>query len=166
MKKYFTVVLLISTVVGAQVPKSKPVPNIKNGITLKTTGGVVMDKAYLEFNDGSPVSPPSNSTDVGKEIFLVLEIKTGWVPVKDNIQIGAKEKIVTATGEILLESDDLFKDMATISVEDAKYLRLKAVITNQTKPIPFFIVNFEVWDKQGPGKIKGSYKFKTTWKPS
>jgi hypothetical protein len=163
MKKYFPLLLLAVSFASAQIQKAKQPANIKNGIKLTATGGVVIEKAYLQYKDGSSV-PETNTTDVGQEIFLILVIKSDWVPVEDNIQVGAKEKITTSLGAVILASDDLFKDLTTISMEDSKYITLKAIITSQNRYIPYFKVAFDVWDKQGPGKIRGYYTFKTNWK--
>lgn len=136
---------------------------IKNGIKLTATGGVVVDKAYLLFEDGSSVAA-GNQVEVNQKILLVLEIQKGWVAVDDNVQIGGKEIITTSSGDLVIKSEDFFANLKTISVEDSKYITLKAVITNQTKYYPYFVVKFEVWDKQGKGKIIGSYRFKTNFK--
>ncbi len=183
MNKYFWTLSLVCIGFFSTAQVKKPVANtkakplakpiitqpvfkteIKNGIKLIATGGVLVSKTYLMFEDGSTV-PADNTVDINQKIFMVLEIKGGWVAIDSNIQIGASETILSSDGRKILSAADLFKDLKTISIEDSKFITLKAVITNQDKVIPFFTVQFEVWDKQGKGRIKGSYRFKTSWKP-
>lgn len=140
-----------------QVAINKPV--LLNNISLTTTGGFVVDSAYLLYEDFTPIDK-GNSTLLNKKIILWLIIKKGWTVIDGNIRVGASETILNDRNEVILKQDELFPDGNDIaSLEDARYISLKAVITEITKKIPYFKVNFSVWDKNGKGKITGTYRF-------
>jgi hypothetical protein len=164
MRKYIYLfsVLVCSSILNqnasAQIAKKKPV--LRNNITLTATGGFEIDSAYLAFEDGERI-PNGNVTEVNKKIVMWIIINKGWKETNGKVKIGAAENILTDKGVTVLKSDELFpagSDEGTI--EDARYISLKAVITSLTRKIPYFVVKFRVWDKNGTGKISGSYRFK------
>jgi hypothetical protein len=131
---------------------------VLNDIEMQTEGGVEVDKAFLTYEDGGLV-PSSNTTSLGKPIYLTLHITDGWKEEMSEVSLGISEKISMDDGTVVLNEPDLFKNYTSFSAEDAKFLKLKAVINNMSGSINYFIVDYRVWDKKGKGVIKGSYRF-------
>lgn len=131
---------------------------ILNDISLQTEGSVEVYRAFLSYDDGSLV-PSTNVTSLGKPIFLNLNVTKGWKENDGKVSLGASEKISTDNGAVLLNEEDLFKDYASLNADDAKFIRMKAVVNSMTGPINYFVVDYKVWDKNGNGVISGSYKF-------
>jgi hypothetical protein len=104
----------------------------------------------------------TNEVKVGDYIYLVLQVDTGWTKIDGKSFIGASEKILTARGRTVVEAEDIFKDSEEtgFSAEDASYIRLSAVITQADNGVNKFEVHFRVWDKKGPGELKGTYNFR------
>ena len=133
---------------------------IKNNIKLDIWGDVTVNKAYLVYDEDKPV-PAGNQAKLNQKIYLVLELNKSWVENTEHlVNIGGQEVITASTGAEVLRSADLFEKLETIKAEDAKYIKFHAVITNMTKPFPFFTVKFRVWDKNGLSEITGSYTMK------
>ena len=132
---------------------------IKNDIELEVTG-VKLKEAYLVDADNNLLT--ENVTRVGEKIYVVIKMDTGWVKENGLSFIGAGERISTKAGAVVVDADDIFKDYGEtgIDAEDAKVVRLSAVITKADSGIENFVVQFRVWDKKGKGEIKGKYKFK------
>jgi hypothetical protein len=132
---------------------------IKNDIELEATG-VKLKEAYLVDADNNLLT--ENVTRVGEKIYVVIKLDTGWVKENGKSYIGASERISTKTGTAVLDTDDMFKDYGEtgIDAEDAKVVRLSAVITKSDSGVENFIVQFRVWDKKGKGEVKGKYKFR------
>lgn len=131
---------------------------ILNDISIETDGGVELNRAFLSYETDELV-PASNITSIGKPVYLNLNITKGWKEEMGEVALGASEKISTDDGTVLLNESDLFQNYKSISAEDAKLIKLKAVVTRIAAPIKYFIVDYKVWDKNGRGIIKGSYKF-------
>ena len=131
---------------------------IRNDIQLETTGDVKVSQAFLIYEDGKLV-PADNKTEVGKPVNLRLIIDDGWKEEGGDVSIGASERIETSDGQVMLDEKDLFKDFTTISSSDARILSLSASISRLDKLYDYFLVSFRVWDKNGPGEIKGNYRF-------
>lgn len=131
---------------------------VLNNIDIESKGGVKVYRTFLSYSDGSLV-PSSNTTQLQQPIYLNINVEKGWEEEDGKVSIGASEKITTDNGTVLLEEADLFKNTTSLSADDAKFIRLKALINNMSGPINYFVVDFKVWDKNGDGVIKGSYKF-------
>jgi hypothetical protein len=132
---------------------------IYNDIQL-TTNKVKIEKAYLVFNDGSPM-PEGNLVDFTKPVNVEFAIKEGWVEENDKVMLGAAEKITAEDGTVIMDEKDLFsgKYEEGISVKDAKAIALTATIKLKKEiPPTTFTVSFRVWDKRGDGYFEGSYK--------
>ena len=163
MKKYTLIILLFvfySGMAAAQHTDPADVRKISNGIKLKLTDGIKLIKAYL-FYDGGTRVPDSNLANVNQNVNMMIQLQRfGWVEKDGKVSIGASEKVTTSLGAVILNEPDLFSTLTDISAEDAQYVTLKAIITSTTKTIKYFTVSFVVYDKWGPGKITGSYRFK------
>lgn len=131
---------------------------ILNDISITTEGDVEVYRTFLSYEDGSLV-PSSNTTSLGKPIYLNINITKGWHEENGEVSLGASERISTDNGTVFLDAGDLFKNRNSLNAEDAKFIRLKAVVNSMTGPINYFVVDYKVWDKKGNGEIKGSYKF-------
>ncbi len=131
----------------------------KNGIKLKLKGFKVSEAA-LYFDDGSSV-PADNKVALNQRINLRLIVESGWSESEGMVFPGGTERIRLSTGAVVLDSEDLFKayDETGVSVTDARYITLKAVITEIKNKRHYIIVTFRVWDKKGTAEITGSYKF-------
>ena len=141
-----------------EVKEDKAQTQVLNDISIETEGSVEVYRAYLAYESGDLV-PSSNVTSLGKPIYLNLNITKGWKEEMGEVSIGASEKISTDNGTVLLNETDLFKNYTSMSADDAKFVRLKAVINSKSGPIKYFVVDYKVWDKKGDGVISGSYKF-------
>jgi hypothetical protein len=131
---------------------------ILNDVSIEAEGGVEVSRAFLTYETDEPV-PPSNLTSIGKPIYLNLVLSKGWREEMGEVSIGASEKISTDDGTILSNDGDLFEKYSSISAEDARYIKLKAVVNKTSPSIKYFIVDYKVWDKNGKGMIRGSYRF-------
>lgn len=131
---------------------------VLNDISIKTEGDVAVYRAFLSYESGNLV-PASNTTSLGKPVYLNLNITEGWKEENGRVSLGASERISTDNGTVILDEADLFKDYTSFSAGDAKFIRLKALINSMTGPINYFVVDYKVWDKNGNGVITGSYKF-------
>jgi hypothetical protein len=131
---------------------------VLNDISIEAEGGVEVYRAFLSYENGNLV-PTGNSTSPGKPVYLNLNITKGWKEEMGEVSIGASEKISTDNGTIVLDEPDLFKNYTSISADDAKFIKLKAVVNSMSGPIKYFVVDYKVWDKNGDGVIKGSYRF-------
>lgn len=131
---------------------------VLNNISINTQGGVEVYRAFLSYSGGNLV-PASNTTSLGEPVYLNLNITKGWEEENGMVSLGAAEKISTDNGTVLLDEADLFKNSASFNADDAKFIRLKAVVNSMSGPIRYFVVDYKVWDKNGDGAIQGSYKF-------
>jgi len=130
---------------------------IYNSIKLNTSR-VKVKRAYLEFSDRTRV-PDDNFVDFTQPIKLFLIIDSGWVEQDGQVFLGASEKIIVETGDIILDEADLFgSDTDGISAADARVIALTASLQlRKNIPPTSFSVQFRVWDKRGDGYIEGSY---------
>ena len=130
---------------------------ISNNISIKATGGVKVNKAFLTYPNGDTI-PDDNTARLGQKVQLNLYLD-GWLEEKGRVFLGAGEKITTDQGDIVLDEPDMFLSYSDgVSAEDAKIISLRAVITHMEKKFDFFVVSFRVWDKKGNGVITGNYK--------
>jgi hypothetical protein len=149
----------IVPVVKTVVPVTLPVKTFSNGINLTAKGFVVQD-AYLVFNDRTKV-PDDNMIDLKKQVNLTLIISSGFKPFNGKVFPGGSEKITLSTGEKILESGDVFKayDSVGVNAMDAKYIILKAIVTEINFRKYDVDISFKVWDKKNAdNEINGSYK--------
>jgi hypothetical protein len=137
----------------------------KNGTTLTnnielTAKGVKIKKATLLLPDNTQVSD-DNMVKLNQKIKMVLFIENGWTLKEGKNYVGASEKIVSSSGQVIVDAEDLFTDYTTsgIDPEDAKLISLSAVITQESGSSSYYEVTFRVWDKAGDAEITGSYKF-------
>lgn len=138
--------------------KEENITQVLNDISIEAEGGVDVYRAFLSYENGNLV-PSGNSTSPGKPVYLNLNITKGWKEEMGEVSIGASEKISTNNGTVVFNEADLFKKYTSISADDAKFIKLKAVVNSMTGPIKYFVVDYKVWDKNGGGVIKGSYRF-------
>ena len=131
---------------------------ILNDVSIESEGGIEVDRAFLSYRTDEPV-PSSNLTSVGTPIYLNILLTKGWNEEMGEVSIGASQKISTDDGTILLNDGDLFEKYNSISAEDAKYIKLKAVVNKASPSIRYFVVDYRVWEKKGKGIIRGSYRF-------
>jgi hypothetical protein len=160
-------VLSSNTVKNEEDEKNKD-PNLKdaientaqisNDISIETKGSVEVNKAFLSYESGDLV-PSSNVTSTGNPIYLNLNIVKGWKEDEGTVSLGVSERISSNNGTVFLDEPDLFQNYNSISAEDAKFIRIKALVKSKTGPIKYFVVDYKVWDKNGDGVITGSYKF-------
>jgi hypothetical protein len=135
-----------------------PGTGYSNGIQLNVKG-LVVKEAYLAFEDGKRV-PADNKIDLSQQVSLRINLTTGFKEIAGKVFPGGSEKIMLSNGDIILESDDLFTayDAVGVSPADAKYITLKAVITEIKDKNNAVIVSVKVWDKKTPdNEITGSY---------
>lgn len=130
---------------------------IENNIQLQVKD-VKVAAAYLVYGDDESPVPASNETTIGRPVKVRLEIEEGWIENNNEISIGASERIETDNNLLVLDADDLFKDYPKMPAAYGGQISLKAVITEMEKSYNYFNVYFRVWDKNGTGEIKGSYK--------
>ncbi len=132
---------------------------IKNDIEIEASG-VKLAEAYLM--DENRIILTENTTTIGKKIYCVVKVDTGWTKANSLSYIGASERISADDGTVVVNATDIFKDydLTGLDAKDAGTISLSAVITQNSPAIDYFVVNFKVWDKKGKGEIKGKYKFK------
>jgi hypothetical protein len=132
---------------------------IKNDVELEATG-VKLSEAYLMDKDRNLLT--ENEIPLNEYIYLVLKTDTGWVKENGMSFLGAAERISDANGTVVADEPDIFKqyDSSGFSAEDAKLMRLSAIIRKALPDDDQFTVQFRVWDKRGEGEIKGKYKFR------
>ena len=130
---------------------------ILNNVVVHETGGLTASRAYLSFEDGKLVSK-NNRVPLGTPVYLHLLIESGWKLIDGMVSLDASERIVSDGGELVLHAPNLFKETPSVEESKANHIYLKAAITKTRADINYFIVNYRLWDKQGDGEIKGSYK--------
>ncbi|MBA3662973.1 MAG: hypothetical protein H0W61_02025 [Bacteroidetes bacterium] len=132
---------------------------IRNNIQLEEHG-LKVEQAFLLFEDGTLV-PQNNETTVGKKILMRLILGDGFKERDGKVFPGASEVIETNTGEVALNEKDLFAsyDSTGVSIKDAKFLTLSAIITKIDKLYDYFVVKFKIWDKNSTNYVSGSFKF-------
>jgi hypothetical protein len=132
---------------------------LTNNITLNAKG-VKVNKATLLLPDDSRVSD-DNMVNLNEKIRLFLYVESGWTEKNGKVFIGASEKIITDSGEKIVDAQDLFSDASAIGIDpaDAKEINLSAIITEEMATIKYYIVSYRVWDKNSDAEITGEYKF-------
>lgn len=132
---------------------------IKNNIDIEASN-VKVKAAYLMTGDAK--LKEANTAKLKEQIFLTVELDTGWTKHNGKSFIGASEQILDRDGTIILDAQDLFLEYETQGLEAgiAKNINLAAVIDNIQPGYDTFTVKYKIWDKKGNGVVKGSYKFK------
>jgi len=130
---------------------------ILNNIMVHETGGLQVARAFLSFEDGQLV-PKTNKVALNKAVYLNLLIEDGWIVQDGNVSLDASERIITDEGQLVLHAPNLFKAIPSVEETKANHIYLKATITKTRADVSYFLVSYRVWDKQGDGEIKGSYK--------
>ncbi len=142
------------------VPKKAVAPAVfKNGIRINAQGFKVSN-AFLVFDDQRPV-PANNRVTLNQTVNMMVIIESGWTEEGGKAFPGAGEIIKLSNGYEVLKADDLFSAYTAsgVAASDARYVTLKAKITEIRNKKHYVIVNFRIWDKKGSGLITGSYKF-------
>jgi hypothetical protein len=140
------------------ISKPTEVNGYANGIQLDVKGFTVKS-AYLVFEDQKRV-PADNKIDLNQQVSMRIILTTGFKEIDGKVFPGGSEKIVLSTGDVILESNDLFTayDAVGVSPADAKYITMKAVITEIKDKNNAVIVSVKVWDKKSAdNEITGSY---------
>ncbi len=132
---------------------------IKNDIDIEAAE-VKVKAAYLMTADAQ--FKETNTAKLKEQIFLTVELDTGWTKYNGKSFIGASEQILDKDGTIILDAKDLFADydIEGLDAAVAKNINLSAVIDSIQPGYETFTVKYKVWDKKGKGMVKGSYKFK------
>jgi hypothetical protein len=131
----------------------------ENGIRI-IANGFTVSRAFLMFDDQTPV-PAGNKVSIGQNINMMVIIDSGWTAIEGKAYPGASETIKLSNGFEVLKENDLFAGYSNtgVAVSDAKYVTLKAKITEMRDQNNYVIVTFRIWDKKGKAEIKGSYRF-------
>ncbi|TMI73439.1 MAG: hypothetical protein E6H09_06690 [Bacteroidetes bacterium] len=135
---------------------------IYNGIELETHL-VKVRKAYLVYDDGQRV-PDNNVVDFTKPVKMIVFVDSGWTIHDNQVLLGASEKVTNDAGRILLSEKDLFAKSHTrsISAEDARIISLTVTLTlTSSSERGFVTISFTIWDKMGPGYVRGEYRLYT-----
>jgi len=146
-------------------PKTDSTKTTKDGTILTndislSANGFKVRKATLLYSDESKV-PEGNTIGLNMKIRLHLSIDSGWQVKNGKVFLGASESITTDAGQKVVDAEDLFKDYDStgISPEDAKLIKLSAIIQEESVSIKYYTVNFRVWDKNSDADITGHYRF-------
>lgn len=131
---------------------------ILNGIVVHEAGGLTISRAYLSNVYGILI-PADNTIAGGDTVCLNLIIAQGWMAENGRVVLGARQSIVTDKGEPVLSSPDLFNG-TKINEAQAGHVQLKATITQQRPDTRSFLVSYRVWDKNGSGDVRGSYRLR------
>ena len=136
----------------------KTAPKVLNDISIDGKN-ITINQAYLARESGELV-PAGNTVPLGEKVILTINSE-GWKSIGGKSFLGINQVITTSTGEIVLDSGDMFAkyDETGIDAEYTNLLKLKAYITETMPGIEYFNVTFRVWDKKGDGEVKGSYRF-------
>jgi hypothetical protein len=137
--------------------KTNSEAQILNNIVVHESGELTASRVYLVFADRKLV-PKTNHVGLGTAVYLVLQIKDGWKVKNGLVSLDASEKIVTNNGEVVSNATSLFKTTPLVKERDASQINLKAGIAETRPDIDYYIINYRLWDKNGEGEIKGSYK--------
>ncbi len=128
-----------------------------NNISVTAKGGLQLSRAYLTDKNGS-LLPLPNTVEVGDTVYLHLQFSEGWIAQQGRISVGAEQVIKTAKGEAVIRSGDLLAGLPSLPEKEGARLLLPAVILRSRDGIDYFVVQFRVWDKKGPGEVKGTYR--------
>lgn len=147
---------------STEKPKSTETNDTKSqylsGVNIETTGGLKVIRAFVSSVDGEVFS---KEVMAGSDQKVILNINLDGFREEDGMSfIGAAEKITASDGTVILDEADLFSKYTETGMNsnDAKFVRLSAVINGNINSNSFYTVTFSVWDKKGKGELTGSYK--------
>ena len=131
---------------------------IRNGIDLRSNG-VVVEQAYLTYEDGSLVDE-ANTTTLNKKIKINFIVQ-GWKEVDGQVPLEASEKVTTSDGDVVMDEKELFSKggMKVLSPVDAQFPRLTVEVSGMHKAHKYYLVSFRIWNKASDQWIEGEYKF-------
>jgi hypothetical protein len=145
---------------GHEETKEKKAGNknkIRNGIDIKSSGGVNIEQAFLTYvEDGSFVSE-DNSTGINKPVKLNLIVK-GWKEKEGKVYLDAEQKVTTSEGNLILDKKNMLAEFTDISPKDAEYLSFQVVITRLNKIFDYFLVEVKAWNKEFDQTVEASFK--------
>ena len=157
--RYLLLVLLLFYGCKSEVKYPVTEGGIRNGIELKTNG-VLVEQAFLTYEDGSPVDE-SNTTTLNKKIKINFVVQ-GWQEQNGQVPLEASEKVITSDDDVIMDEKELFSKagMKTLSPVDAQFLRLTVEVNGIRKPHEYYLVSFRIWNKGTDQWIEGEYKFR------
>lgn len=132
---------------------------IRNGIELRSNG-VVVEQAYLTYEDGSVVDE-ANTTTLNKKVKINFIVR-GWKEVNGQVPLEATEKVTTSDGDVVMDEKALFSKggMKALLPVDAQFPRLTVEVSGMHKAIKHYLVSFRIWNKEADQWIEGEYKFR------
>lgn len=160
----FALVIFLSceVKVGTKTDDSKGVrvankDKIRNGIKIKTSGGVTVEQAFLTYAVDGGFVDESNITGVNKAVKINLVVK-GWKGTSDKIYIDAQQKVTTNEGDLVLDKKDMLAEAGEISPKDAEFLNFQVVITKLNKIYDYFLVEVRATNKGTDQSLEASFK--------
>ena len=139
----------------------KPRQELMSGISLSETANLKVSRAFVSTVDGEVFKNEVTAGD-GEKLILNLNMD-GFKEEGGKCFVGVSEKITSSNGEVILDEQDLFSkyNETGLNPDDARFVRLSAVVTGNVSSNPYYMVTFRVWDKKAPGDVSGSYKIRT-----
>lgn len=133
-------------------------PQLLSGVNITAAGGLKVIRAFVSSVDGEVFS---KEVMVGNDQKVILNLNLdGFKEEEGKSFVGAAEKITASDGTVILDEADLFSNYTAtgMKADDAKFVRLSAIVTGNISSNPYYTVSFRVWDKKGDGEVTGSYK--------
>lgn len=133
---------------------------IRNNIQVETTGGLLVEQAWLQYASGPLLREP-NLINLGEKIHLHLIIQ-GWLGEgeagQEQIRVGAAQRIITDEGQCFLNEADLFAAYGYFPLRAVEKISLSAIVENIDRLVDEFRVDFRIWSKIHPDQaIQGYY---------
>ena len=163
----FLIILLSSCELKVKTGKNekeetaeKPTRNrskIRNGIEIKTSGGLKVEQAFLTYEEDGSFVGEDNVTTINKPVKLTLIVK-GWKEKDGGVMIDAEEKVTTSEDEPVLHQKDMLAELGIIPPKNAEYLNFKFVITRLNKLVDYFLVEAVARNKNFDQELKASFK--------
>ncbi|HVF81875.1 MAG TPA: hypothetical protein VM884_08075 [Flavisolibacter sp.] len=143
---------------GKEEPKeAKNKSKIRNGIAVKTTGGVSVEQAFLTYADDGTLVDENNSTAINKPVKINLVVK-GWKEAEGRIYIDAEQKVTTSEGDTVLIKKDMLAEVGEITAQQAEYLNFQVVITKLNKLFDYFLVEVKARNTKAAQAAEASFK--------
>ncbi|MDB5208377.1 MAG: hypothetical protein JWR72_3452 [Flavisolibacter sp.] len=130
---------------------------ILHNIIVHESGKIKIARAYLSFENGS-LLPRTNTISLGDSIYLNLEFDKNWLADNRKTSMDASQEVVTDKGEPVVNIPSLFHKMPVVGKGGISRVYLQAIISKTRRDIDYFIIHYRVWDKNGGGEVKGSYR--------